>query len=272
MKNLKLILKSFGDFFEDGGIMLAGSISYFTMMATVPFCLFLVTLFGYLLGHYQGFYQFLSDKLIDFFPIVTSGITNELKKLIVFKGIGTLSIFLYGLLSYQVFSSLENALNVVFKVRKRRHFLWSIILAVIIITLIIIIILVSFLATSFIPLLKTLKPLFPQLKIGMIKGFIIGYIIPFFIVLFTITALYIFLPKSKVKISYAFKGAIFSTIFLEIAKHLFTYYVKTIAKLGTIYGSLSAFVIFLLWVFYSSCIFLIGAELVHNQIIYKNKK
>jgi membrane protein len=269
---LKIITKSLLDFFKDGGIILAGSISYFTMMALVPFCLFLVTIFGYLLGHYQSFYQFLYSKLIDFFPVITSGITNELRKLIVFKGIGTLSIFLYGILSYQVFSSLENALNVVFKVKKGRHFLWSIILSFIMITLIIVIILVSFLATSLIPFLKTLKPIFPQLRIGLIKGIIIGYIIPFFVVLFTITALYIFLPKTKVKFSHAFKGAILTTIFLEIAKHIFTYYVGTIAKLGTIYGSLTAFVVFLLWVFYSSCIFLIGAEVVHNLGSYKNRK
>jgi membrane protein len=50
-----------------------------------------------------------------------------------------------------------------------------------------------------------------------------------------------------------------------VAKHLFTWYVGTVVKMGTIYGSLTAFVVFLLWVFYSSCIFLIGAEIVHNQ-------
>jgi uncharacterized BrkB/YihY/UPF0761 family membrane protein len=35
---------------------------------------------------------------------------------------------------------------------------------------------------------------------------------------------------------------------------------------------LTAFVVFLLWVFYSSCIFLIGAEIVHNLIIYNNRR
>jgi uncharacterized BrkB/YihY/UPF0761 family membrane protein len=43
-----------------------------------------------------------------------------------------------------------------------------------------------------------------------------------------------------------------------------TWYVGTIVNFGTIYGPLSAFFVFLLWVFYSSCIFLIGAEMVHN--------
>ncbi|MBI5188491.1 MAG: YihY/virulence factor BrkB family protein [Nitrospirae bacterium] len=55
------------------------------------------------------------------------------------------------------------------------------------------------------------------------------------------------------KISHAFIGA------------LFTWYVGTVMRFGTIYGPLTAFVVFLLWVFYSSCIFLIGAEVVHNQ-------
>jgi len=265
-------MRSFIDFFRDGGIMLAGSVSYFTMMALVPVCLFLVTIFGYLLGYYQGFYQFLYNKLIDFFPTITSGITSELGKLIAFKGIGTFSIVLYGILSYQVFSSLESALNVVFKVKKGRHFFWSVVLSIIMITMFIIIILVSFMTTSFIPLLRVLKQVFPQLRIGLIAGFLIGYIVPFFMVLFTITALYIFLPKSKVRISHAFNGALFTTVFLEIAKHLFTYYVGTIVQFGTIYGSLTAFVIFLLWVFYSSCIFLIGAEVVHNQGNYNKKK
>jgi uncharacterized BrkB/YihY/UPF0761 family membrane protein len=47
--------------------------------------------------------------------------------------------------------------------------------------------------------------------------------------------------------------------------------VVNVFKLGTIYGPLSAFVIFLLWVFYSSCIFLIGAEVVHNLEVSRGK-
>lgn len=272
MKHFKIIIKSIIDFFRDGGIMLAGSISYFTMMALVPFCLFLVTICGYLLGYYQGFYQFLSNKLIDFFPAITSGITKELRKIIAFKGMGTFSVVLYGILSYQVFSSLENALNVVFKVKKGRHFFWSIVLSIIMITLFIVIILVSFMARSFILLFRALNPVLPQLQIGLITWFLIVYVVPFFIAFFTITALYIFLPKIKVRISHALFGAFFTTVFIEIAKYIFTWYVGTVVKFGTIYGSLTAFVVFLLWVFYSSCIFLIGAEVVHNQGNYNNKR
>jgi membrane protein len=264
MRYLRVFTKSFIDFFRDGGPMLAGAISYFAMMALIPLCLFLITIFGFILGHYQGFYEFFSTRLISFFPSITKGITKELGKLITFQGIGALSLILYGVLSYQVFSSIEHSLHIIFEVKKKRSFFWSIILSLVIITFLIGMLFISFIATSLIPLLKNVRQLFPELQIGLISAIIIRYVIPFLMVFFTITVMYIFFPKIKVRIPYAFIGALFSTVFLEFAKHIFTWYVGTVIQLGTIYGPLTAFVVFLLWVFYSSCIFLIGAELVHN--------
>ncbi len=269
VKYFRIFLRSFLDFFRDGGLMLAGSISYFSMMALVPLCLFLITILGHILGYYPEFYEYFSNRLINFFPDITSGISKELGKLTKFKGIGTFSLLLYGVLSIQVFASLENALNIIFEVRKKRSFFWSIVLSLVIITFLIMMIFISFIATTLIPLLKTLKEFFPDLHIGLITAFLIRYVVPFLMVFFTITIMYIFFPKMKVRISYAFAGAFFAAVFLEIAKHIFTWYVGTVVKFGTIYGPLTAFFVFLLWVFYSSCIFLVGAEFVHNLIIKK---
>jgi membrane protein len=88
-------------------------------------------------------------------------------------------------------------------------------------------------------------------------------------VLFTTMIVYLFFPKTKVKTKHALHGALFTAVFLEIAKHLFTWYVGNVVQFGSIYGPLTAFVVFLLWMFYSSCIFLIGAEVVHNLGIYR---
>jgi membrane protein len=274
VKYPKILAKSFLDFFKDGGPMLAGSLSYFIMMAIIPLCLFLMTIFGYILGHYPGFYEFFSARLVNFFPDITIGITKELGKLIAFKGIGPFSIVLYGILSFQVFSSIESALNTILEVKKKRTFLWSVIFSFIIVTLVMTVILVSFVATSLVPLLKMkiLKEIFPDLRIGMITAFLIQYVIPFLMIFFTLTVMYIFFPKMKVRTPYALSGALFSTLFLEAAKHIFTWYVGSALKFGTIYGPLTAFIVFLLWVFYSSCIFLIGAEIVHNLITYKARR
>ncbi len=264
MRHLRIVGKSFVDFFRDGGVMLAGSLSFFFMMAIVPFCLFLVTLFGYFLGEQKELYQFLSLKLGSFFPRVTHQITEELQRLITYKGLGKFSLVLYGFLSFELFASLQNALNTIFKAKVKRSFFVSVILSLVMITLTIAFVLISFGATSSVSMLDRLKELSPGLRIGGITGFFIAFVIPFILIFVTMTTAYILFPKKSVKVSHAAAGALFSAIFLETAKHLFTFYVVNVFRLGTIYGPLSAFVVFLLWVFYSMSIFLIGAEVAHN--------
>lgn len=265
MRSLRIIGRSVIDFFRDDGLMFAAAMSYFTMMAIVPFCLFFITLFGYVLGHYPEFNRYFLSRLMNLFPDVTKEITQDISKLISFQGIGKVGLLLYGFLSYQVFTSYESALNAIFKVKKKRKFIFSVLISLSVVTLIIALLLMSFAATSIIPLLKALSPFLPGLKIGNITQFIIRFILPFVLVLFVVTMLYILMPKKKVSFFDAFRGAMFTTIFLEMAKHIFTWYVRSVVELGKIYGPLTAFISFLLWVFYSSGIFLIGAEIVHNS-------
>src|SRR5208337_3199876 len=261
---MKILLKSFVDFFKDGGLMLAGSLSYFFMMALVPFCLFLVAIFGYFIGENEAFLKFFSAKLMGLFPSITYKITGELKKLISYRGLGTFTFMLYGLLSFQLFSSLETAVNTVFKTRSGRPFPVSLVRSLFIVTLIFIVIIMSFGAASAISILRALKEVFPDIRVGKIAGFFIGYLVPFMLTFLIVAIMYGFLPLRKVQLRNALAGALFTAILHEAAKHLFTLYVVKVMHLGTVYGPLSAFVIFLLWVFYSSCIFLIGAEVVHN--------
>ena len=263
MRHVRIIGRGFIGFFRDDGLMFAAAMSYFTMMAIVPLCLFLITLFGYFLGHYPEFYKYFLSRLVNLFPEVTREITQDISKLITFKGIGKVGLVLYGLLSYQIFASYESALNAIFKVKTKRRFIFSVLISLSVGTLIIFLLMMSFAAASIIPLLKTLSPFLPGLKIGKITQFIIRFVLPFILVLFTVTMLYLLIPKKKVNLRDSFNGAIFTTIFLEIAKHAFTWYVSSVVELGKIYGPLTAFISFLLWVFYSSSIFLIGAEIVH---------
>lgn len=262
---LKIVTKSILDFFRDGGIMLAGSLSYFFMMTVVPFSLFLIALIGHLLGVRDDVLKFLLGKLSGLFPNVTHEITDELKKLISFKkALGAFSVVLYGFLSFQLFMALQNALSVVFKIRKRRPFILSLLMTLIVVTFIMILLLISFGATSLISMLKVLQSFFPDLRISTITRFLISYVVPFFLIFIAAAGIYKLLPHRKIAIPHAAAGALFTTLFLEMAKHLFTFYVTDVVRFGTLYGPLSAFVMFLLWIFYSWCIFLIGAEIVHN--------
>jgi membrane protein len=180
-------------------------------------------------------------------------------------------LFAYGILSYQLYSSLESALNVVFKIKDKRSFISHFFISLFLITLLIAFLLLSFGASSAISVLNTLRGDLPGLEIRTITAFIIKYIVPFILVFVTIATLYIILPKKKIRWRNAMAGALIAAIFLETAKHIFTFYVVKVVKFGAIYGPLSAFIIFLLWGFYSSCIFLIGAETVHKLELRKRQ-
>ena len=262
---MRILFKSFIDFFRDDGPILAGSISYFFVMAIFPFCLFLVSIFGYFLGENREFYNFFLEKLIYFFPEATSEITKELGTIITHRKIGLFTLLLYGFFSYQLYLSAEKAINVIFKEKATRPFLISTLLSLSIVTLMITLLIITFGAISLIPMFKFLTNFLPGLVISKITIILVGFILPLFLVTVIATSFYIFLPKKNVKTRHALIGGLFTALFLEAAKHLFTFYIALkLSNIGTIYGSLSAFIIFVLWVFYSASIFLIGGEVVHN--------
>jgi membrane protein len=261
----KVILRSVSDFFKDGGPVLAGSIAYFFLMSFVPFCLLLVSLFGYFLGENREFFEFFTARLLRFFPAATSEISNQLTALVVHRQIGIFTLVLYLYFSYQLYMALEAAIQVIFRQKGGRSLLTSVFFSFFVITMIAVLILVSFAATWAVQMLGALLEIFPSLQIGAITGFLVRFVIPVLLVLFVTTVLYILLPVKRASCAHAFRGGLFTSVFLEAARHLFTLYVVTAApRYGAIYGPLSTLVILLLWVFYSACIFFIGAEIVRN--------
>lgn len=268
---LKVIFRAFNNFYRNNGLINAASLSYFSIMAIIPFCLLIITILGYILGENEKLLIFFTEKLSYFFPKITHGIIEELKKIIIYKGIGRLTLIIYIILSYQLFSSAESAINTIFMIKSKRSFISSLLISIIIISIVSLLIIISFFATTIISMLEMFKEYLPAIKIGMIIAFLIKYVVPFILFFLTMMVIYLFLPKTKVKLKPVIVGALFASIMFEIVKHLFTFYVVKVAKLGAIYGPLSAFVIFLLWVFYSSSIFLVSAEIVHILNTKKKK-
>lgn len=261
---MKTIGNSVTSFFKDECFYLAASIAYFFIVSLVPLSLLVVALFGYLLGGNQELYNFLLSKLINFFPAVTSGITNELRNVITYKGISYITLFIYGFLALQLFYSVEHAMDVIFKVPKKRHFLLSLFWTVIIVTLVIIFWLVSFTVSSVAGLFRGHPMNLFGVQVGYKAAILLKYVAPFVVVLLTFTTVYKIVPHVRIALKHAFSGALLFTVLWEMAKHFFTWSVGNITYIGTIYGSLTTFILFLLWMYYLSCIFLLGGEFVNS--------
>jgi membrane protein len=86
--------------------------------------------------------------------------------------------------------------------------------------------------------------------------------------------IYWFFPNRKVKFKEAYIGALFASIMWEIVKILYSFYVTKVVDYSKVFGSLSAMILLLLWLYYSAFIFLFGAELsyVYARQKYLKKK
>jgi membrane protein len=263
MYYLKTLGSSFKSFFSHECFHLAASIAYFLIVSLVPLGLLVVALFGHMLGANQELYNFLLSKLINFFPSVTSGITNELRHVITYKGISFITFIIYSFFALQLFYSIERAMDIIFSVPKKRHFLFSLLWTILIVTLVIAFWLLSFTVSSVAGLIFKFPDIFGVgLKYKAV--FLIRFVAPFVVVLLTFTAVYKIVPHVRVHTRHAFAGALLLTVLWEMAKHLFTWFVQNLAYVGTIYGSLTTFILFLLWMYYLSCIFLLGGEFVNS--------
>lgn len=82
-------------------------------------------------------------------------------------------------------------------------------------------------------------------------------------VMFFLTALLWILPESRLSLGVSLLCGALGSILWEIAKWGFTFYVFKVARTSYFYGSLSAMMIFLLWIYYSTILMLWIFELAH---------
>jgi membrane protein len=74
-------------------------------------------------------------------------------------------------------------------------------------------------------------------------------------------AMYMLIPNRRVAFRHAAIGAVIAAILFEIARALFTFYVTHVPSYQQIYGTLAAAPLFLIWVYFSWVIVLLGASL-----------
>ncbi len=251
-------------FVKEHAQMLAASISCFFMLSFIPFFIFLVSVMGLVFAGHEGFQDFLVGRISDFFPAISADIREELLSLIRHSDVGFITLLGYLFFSYHLYVSLEMSVNAVFKLQGRRPLLISIAHSLLIITLLMGVVVVAFGTTAALSLVVHVGAYFGLPRIDLILG-LVGSAVPLFLVFLTATSLYRFLPRKKVSMASAMKGALFTTLFLEAAKYLFTFYVTIkLAQFGPFYGSLTGVVVFIMWLIYSASIFLIGAGFVHH--------
>jgi membrane protein len=269
-KRLKKILKNFGllwqalrKFNDDNGFFLASGITFNILINLIPFIMLLLALVGAYLYNDQEVLNYIRAYFRDMAPALDPKIMKSLMDVIQKRQIVGILGFV-GLLWFStwVFGSLRIALNIVFRVEKSGGMLRGIGIDLLMILLAGILLLVSMILSSVVTFLQGYQGQIP-VAIGPTIQWILKYLLPFFLTVGMFFLIYKIIPNKRVHFKSALQAALFTGLLWELAKHLFAWYVVHLAEYSIVYGSLSTLVVFVLWVYYSSTILIVGGEFAY---------
>jgi membrane protein len=263
LAKLHLVWKALKKFNDDHGFFLSSGITFNLLICLVPITLLFLSVagiylysdrevFGYIRSYFENAVPTLDPRIMkNIFRIIRD------RKIVGLLGIG-------GLIwtSTWVFTSLRIALNIVFRADKGRGVLRGKAVDLSMVMLAMILLLMSMSLTSIIAFIQKYGFSF-YVDLRPITRFIIKYAIPFFFTYWMFFLIYKIIPNKRVLIKPIFHAALFTSLFWEVAKQLFGWYVFRLGRFSIVYGSLGFLAIFFLWVYYSSAILLLGGEVAY---------
>ncbi len=262
LNKLRLLWHALKKFNDDNGFLLSSGLTFNLLIGLIPLFLLLLAFIGTYLYSDREVLNYIRRYLENVAPSLDPRIMKNILRVIQDRKIvGVLGIGGLIWTSIWVFSSLRTALNIIFQVKKGQGILWGIVIDLLMILLVGSFHLASMILTSVMTYLKRYRFSFKSpLELGAVIGLFLKYIIPFFFSFWMFFLIYKILPNKKISFKTALQAALFTSLLWEGAKQFFGWYVIGLGEFTVIYGSLSALAIFVLWVYYSSTILLLGGE------------
>ena len=92
---------------------------------------------------------------------------------------------------------------------------------------------------------------------------LIGKLLPYLLIIIAFTFIYTLIPNTRVKVRSAFTGAMIAGILWEVTGWLFANFVANSANYTAIYSGFAILMIFMIWLYLSWLILLIGATIAY---------
>jgi membrane protein len=256
---------------EDNIFFLTGGIAFNILLAAVPFMLLLLSGLGYLLDTdaaeaSQTVYRFVDNLLPPHDESPSSPIHALLDDLVQARGqVGLIGLLGFIWFSTRLFGSLRTVLAEVFDIEDTRGIVGGKLFDVQITVVSTILFALYSVLNAYIGIATAQSA--RRLQETGIEADVIGTLtssvgrtVAFIFLTLMFFALYKYLPSRKIRWQSAALGAVFTGIFFELFKILFTAYLRSFSP-GSLYtGTLYTIVIVVLWVYYSSFFFIVGGE------------
>lgn len=264
-KEKSIISMTIDRFISDTCMSHAAALSFYVVLSIIPLMFVLLSIGSYIVGSTSSFFEYVVSLLTQFMPDISPDVINDLHNLLEKRSTIGIVGFIFLLFSSDLaVLEAKRSLDVIFKLEKRRNqfFIKGKSMFVILVSGV----LVSFMFIIT-PVFKVLVKLdLPVLSrtLYIVATIISSRVFALLMVFLLFTSAYTFLPSKKIDEKYIIMAGGITTVLWAIVRALFSGYLAHHSNINIVYGSLAAIIITILWVYYTSLIFLFSAELVSS--------
>ncbi len=250
---------------QDDVFFLASGLAFDFLICFIPLILVILSVLGFFLHSSREILDYVRTYLVRILPQSSPRLTANIMNLVKDRQIVGLVGFI-GLIwtAMRLFGSIRSVLNKTLEITSQHGYLRDKFHDLLYVVITGILFLLSIVLSGIFGLIRTipaklgLPPLLDLKWWGWTAGILVAYF--FSVLMFFI--LFRFLPSKKPASRAAFMSALLIAGLWEMAKYLFRLYVDFINGFTAIYGSLGLLVVFILWIYYSCLLFVLGGELM----------
>lgn len=253
-------------FSANQGFLLSGAVAYYTLLTIVPmFALIIVGLSQ--IQDMQPLLETLRDYLLLIAPNQADALIDQISAFQQnWKTVGLMGFLLLVFFSSFAFTSLENAMSVIFFHRvaiHRRHFLISAIIPYCYILLLAVgMFLVSTVSGSLHSLdARSVSVMGQEWSLSGLETALI-YMLGIVGEILLLTSIYLVMPVGKLSLRHALIGGITAALLWEITRHILVWYFSTLSLVNVVYGAFATVIIILLSLEAGAIILLLGAQVI----------
>ncbi len=248
-------------FLDDGCTSHAAALTYTTLFAIVPMLTVTYSMLS-AIPSFQGTGERIQEFVFAYFmPSAGEAVSNWLSEFSrQARNLTVLGMAFLLVTALMMLRTIDVAINRIFRTTVRRRAVTSFLLYWAILTLGPLLLGLGFVATSYLTTMKMLTEAYAM--IGAERWFL--RVLPFLLSTAAFTLLYMAVPNRRVRMKYALIGGLITAFLFEIAKGGFTLFLSMSPTYEFIYGAFAAVPIFLVWIYLSWLLVLLGAVIVHS--------
>ena len=256
-------------YFDDRCQILASSIAFYSILSIFPALLILISFSGVVINRFSiqaNILSFVEDRI----PIIYGFVDNNITSIVANRAsIGVIGFVILFFTATYVFDSIQYALNKIFRTDTHRKYWKQKLYGFLIVFLIFVIIVTTFsLSTGLFYLSNNIiRAMDIEAAISTVLLKILSVAIGILFNFLIFTLIYYFGTNKRISLRQIYRGALTIAFGWEGVKYIFVIYIDRVANYQLAYGSIGSVIAFLLWVYISSMIMLLGAEI--NSLRFK---